>query len=334
MKNKGWTVLRTKGIDSENVSLDFLYGLGDKDKIMLGTIYSDDDIINRRFSNYKACAYHSSDNGNNWSKVILGNGKFTCIASDGNRILAGLGINVYNETATFSDSSKIYYSPDKGVSWKPISAFKDFLIKDIFLSDSTVCILGMKRDDNSWSLKKTKDFGTSWQDVARVSMNHTSSLLAADNNLWSLDEVTNQMIKLSLSSGKVETVSLAENNFKPYLMRQFNNDIFIAGLSGQVATVYKYSNNQLHLVLRLNNLGKDDRYYPIDLFANKNRIVLLLGKRDNIGTAYYLYWNDLTLKEWAMEELPVYHFKPYSFIQGQIWGYNNGFLYYKSVVVQ
>lgn len=322
-KSLGWSTQKTNGVDGENVSLDFLLLLSRHNMLMLGTKYSDNDILNKKFSNYDVCLYRSVDDGKNWNKVVLGKGKFTSYAFEDNEILAAIGMNILDETAIFDDSSKICYSSDAGINWKVISVFKDFFTRNIYISsDSTFYILGSSKDANSWDLKKTSDLGANWMQVKTIPFSYSSPVIFGET-LWAVNSATKQLIKVPLRDERIENINLPAGDFMPYFISAAPQGVFVSGLSNHIPVVYKFVDNKFQKVFEIG----DKDMYPLDISISDDRILLLLGRRDNIGTSYVLYWKSISGQDWVKEEVPVYYFKPYSFFDNGILGYRNGILY-------
>lgn len=326
MKKSTWVITKTQGIDQRNISLDFLLLLDEKNKILLGTTYTDHDIINRRFDNYAASIFLSSDNGKHWRKTILDRGKFTAFAFSDSLVYLAVGSNISNETANFNDNASLYLSSNKGVDWNKVAGFSNFYIRDIFLKNNDLYLIGTNKNDDFWTLKKSADKGATWQDVSKLSLGDITPVVL-DNSLWMLNATSQQLTEISLEGGSVKHISLSIEGFRPYFLSQANNGVIVAGVLNDKTVVFKYSNGKFLKVLQVDETGK----YPVHLAINENNATLLLGKRDNIGTTYFIYSKRMDSENWYLEELPVYYFKPYSFSNNQIWGYNNGLLYSKDL---
>jgi hypothetical protein len=58
-----WKIIKTKGIQEENISFDFMSFLNKDSALLLGSSYTDDNLINKRFEEFDAVVYHSNDGG-------------------------------------------------------------------------------------------------------------------------------------------------------------------------------------------------------------------------------------------------------------------------------
>ncbi|RPE05910.1 hypothetical protein EGT74_26505 [Chitinophaga lutea] len=324
-KKTGWNIVKTAGVDTENASLDFMI-VNKSYQLILGSKYTDSDIVSRRFNNYDACIYRSENNGKNWTRKTIGKGKFTSYTVGNNRVFVALGINTKNETALFNDSAKIYCSMDEGRSWKEIAAYKDCHIKSIFIAeDSSVYILGIGKNDNYWILRRTANNGITWSEEMKVLIDY-GTLVFFNKALWCINESTKKLIRLSLSDGRVDSFGFPERDFKPLFVRQNMESVLVIGELTQTPMVYKFGDGKFETIMQYGDKNK----YPVDLFSYRNQLVLLLGERAGLGVQYYLYWKNELTNAWSAEEMPAKYFKPYAFYEDSFWGYNGGHLYQKT----
>jgi hypothetical protein len=55
--------------------------------------------------------------------------------------------------------------------------------------------------------------------------------------------------------------------------------------------------------------------------------MLLVGEQNSIGVIYTVYYKNWQDNYWNKTSVPSSYFKPYTFIENQIWGYSYGKFY-------
>jgi phosphoribosyl-AMP cyclohydrolase len=74
MKKQEWEIINANGINEENKVFDFLLFLNKENAVLLGSGYSDEDLLQRKFDEFKTVIYYSTDTGRSWNKRDLGKG--------------------------------------------------------------------------------------------------------------------------------------------------------------------------------------------------------------------------------------------------------------------
>jgi hypothetical protein len=329
--NKGnWDIIHAKGINGENKSFDFLLFMNSKSALMLGSGYSDDDIINKKFNNINAVLYYSKNGGLDWVENILGKGQFTSYTVKDSLVFIAKTINTANsKDASFSDSAKIYFSKDFGVSWSEISSFNKFFVRDMFsLSEKEMYLIGKRNNESFWTLNKTMDRGLTWNEVGKIT-NEINSPVEFNRYLFYLSQKDQKhLMKISLSTGKAEYIDLGNNEFAPYFLTVINNELYVTGLLKNRVTIYKL--DPAHPELQyVSNIAENDKF-PIYLHSIKNKLILFIGERNSIGVSYFIYSAQDEQNGWNVNPVPSSYFKPFVFFENEAWGYSYDAKFYKS----
>jgi photosystem II stability/assembly factor-like uncharacterized protein len=241
--------------------------------------------------------YISKDNGKSWnihSKIILPIDLSTLFENSKSQLIAK------NLTSGYRDSSYMYSSIDKGITWKQIflsdTSKQGFAFRGIII-DSTIYAI-----DKNFQFFKSIDLGKSWtylndftQELkdtsiityySALNINNKTYFFTKSNNIFKYDEIKN---KLSL-------IYKPKLNINYFTFRDENIQIF----SGDISYLANFENLDV-----LNNKITNSIPTFRDLLMYKsilsptNRLILICNFDYGMGTkAYYSNNNLLTFHEY------------------------------------
>lgn len=332
MIEKGWKIIHSKGIQGDNATFDYLLFDSNISALLFGSEFTDDNLINKNFKDFNAIVYSSKDSGNSWTKKVLGKGEFTSYAEKENNVFIALKKIPAGDQSNDSDSTLIYYSDNFGDSWKKICTFEGFYIRNIFCpSEKELYVIGKKESETYWTILLSANGGASWNKIGDLPKDMYSPIMT-NGHLFYLAHRDSSAINIySFSDSSVGKINVADQNFKTYLLSLVNGSLYLSGKSGMRTLIYKvqFGNNQLNLVSTL-----DEDKFPVGFFVTDKKLFLLLGERNSIGVAYYLYSKEDKARMWKINPIPSPYFKPFCFTGKFIWGYSYDGKFYEMTLTE
>ncbi len=256
-------------------------------------------------SNYQTVLFKTQDGGLSFKKSTLGKGSLEKIVSDTQN-------NLYTIKTTYEPDSintQKYYilkSTDLGESWKEISDFKTYKVKNIQFYDELKGIVCVDEEETGYLALKTIDGGVTWKEfyIDSKEVNILDLTFINENELFTglNTEGIIQTATIAFDTGKVKihTCDLPEGHSFSSFFKDGNT---------LYSEVYKYAPNESHqLMLYNHNTQKLVKYdftssgeeLSLGITISGNYIGLL---RQDSGKTYYFYSND-SGKNWIKEELP------------------------------
>lgn len=321
-----WKIIKAKGIQNENISLSFLSIINYDSAILLGSSYSDNDLLNKRFDEFNAVGYGTFNGGSNWKEIKIGKGRFSAFTRRGDFLVASVVLE--NDRM---ESSTIYSSKDLGKTWESVSKIENFFVRDVFLDNKEdIFFIGKNSGSQHWNLFKYSSTKFQWEKLAEIGTDITGIPAVMNNDIFFIcrNKSEYSIKEISLATGQVKNLRLINSFFRPFLLSSNNNDLYITGRIGDSTLIQKYGSNDTTSIELFPPI-QDRNQFPVGLHFIKNQSILLVGNKNSLGVTYSIYIKKPEKVQWEKIEVPSSIFAPFAFYNNIIWGYSgNNQIYY------
>ena len=320
VQNK-WNIIHGEGIKADNTTFKSLF-FDHMNALLIGSSYTNEDVINKRFNNFNAIVYSSADGGHNWSERDLGKGEFTSCCAKDSFVCTSLRKSSGNFLSPSpEDSTFVYFSKDLGKNWELMSKLNDFFIQNIFfVSDKKIVLIGKKSKEKDWTILITSNRGLTWTRKGEMSADSHSPTISNGSLFYLLHKYPQKVIMFSIDQDKTDTITIQDSKFKSYLLSVTNNQLYIFGNSTSKIDIYNLGIDAV--TFKYVTSIKEDKF-PIQIYSLADRLILLLGSRNSVGVTYSVYVQKNHNGNWAKIPVPTSVFKPYAFSNENLWGYSN-----------
>lgn len=317
-----WSIIHGAGITADNSSFKFLVFSQHRNALLMGSSWTDRDLINKQFNNFNAVAYSSVDSAHNWAKIDFGKGELTSCASKDSFICSTLRRFPDNTLSpSKDDSTLVYFSNDFGKKWQLISKLNDLYVQRSFVQSSKeVVIVGKKGNGKEWTIEKTSDQGLTWMPVGELP-GDMYSLTLLDDDLFCLSHKNPYVIlKMSLKKKTVNTISISDSSSKPYMLCATNNELYLCNSTAEKLDIYTVNNEDFSFKYIA---SVQESKFPVAIYSSPNRLTLILGSRNSVGVTYSVYSRQNHNKKWNKTSVPTALFDPFNFDGENLVGYSN-----------
>ncbi|HWH63284.1 MAG TPA: hypothetical protein VNS50_08425 [Ginsengibacter sp.] len=278
-----------KGLKNKNEEFMNMVFVDKNEGFLLGTNYSDEIILNKKFNEQNAVIYKTEDGGKSWTEHVVGKGYFIDGGYAGKMIYA-IANTPSSKYYGFIDSSSLYSSFDSGMTWKLVNSFPN-LVKEIKFVDSRVGFAILKDQTNNrlnWKLMRTLDGGANWEICFQA--NQIEKLLFYEKTLWLLFWDENN--RCSLLHFEIDSCSpqfeLLPEGFKPSVLIPdlIENKICLAG--GLNDSVFVLRRDAQNMFTRIPVKDGKDLFVKYTYVSGK-KIALILGEIRASDVKYSMY---------------------------------------------
>ncbi len=317
---KKWKVIQTKELKKMNEDFASFLFINNNDGFLFGTNYTDDILLNKKFNEFNAVVYKTTDGGFTWVGKNICKGQFVSSFNINDTIFC-LAVNSSNEAYGDINKSMLFASYNKGEDWFFVSEFP-FFVKNVFFTSGSTGFAVAKniKDNGAWHIFKTKDGGKTWKDAFEVDDIIEPHLY--DSELWFLGRGisgANKLLRINLHTLSISDEALPAG-LDPEKFFLKDSDLFIVGFINSKMVLF--TRNEEHGFNKIREFSDED-LFPKHLFVSDRTITVIAGKMKRLSVDYVVFSSQNDGKSWVENKLPIPdYFNPVAFYNGRIWGYS------------
>jgi hypothetical protein len=313
-----WKSYLGKGLKESNEEFNKFLFLNEANALLLGTNYTDEVILQKKFDQQNAVVYRSSDSAKSWSETVIGKGRLRDAVYVNDVIFA-----LSNRTEKGNENSIVYISRDKGFSWDTLTVFP-LMVRDIVFADSLNGIVVCKDSSSKkrWTVLQTINGGKHWSKILEE------------------DDVTNVVFfkesvsyVTTLDNGQ-ETVASFDIPFKSKKLRNLpieyehrvitiddKGKLWVAAINMKLKSISILSINENGSYSNI-EVESADGCFPVSFSIKDEKISILAGKV-NGGIVDYKFFQTINGGlNWVDEVPPISSYmNPIAYYKQSIWAY-------------
>lgn len=292
-------VIQGKGLSEVGVGFNDMILMDDKRAYLFGDKMGEVTWNSDRTANSinTALIFETQDRGQSWDTIILGEGRILKANCFNGELYATKWNDNLNE-------SIIYKLNQKDSKWNEYDQLNVF-VRDLLLFKDGYGLIAASDSTEEFNLYETKDNGVNWSILQRL--HRISQPLFKEDKVLYLSHVGDDSIvnyNVLVHYDLVKKTSIIEElpvGFKAYLMVEYKNQLYFAGIVNDDVIIYKRTGrSQFKSIYKL-NLGT--RIFPQRLHVFGREILLLVGERESLYIKNHLFRSFDAGETWVEENL-------------------------------
>lgn len=297
-----WESFLGKGLKKSNEEFSRFLFLDDRNALLIGTNYTDEILLQKKFDQQNAVVYRSGDSAKSWSEIVVGNGRLRDLIYVDNVIFT-LSNQMKDDN---EEISTIYFSRDKGLSWDFLTSFP-FMVRDLVFVDSLNGLIVCKdiASDKSWTILQTNNGGRSWSKI--LEDDEIKSIVGFRKSVYyltTLDNGSEAIVEFDIPFNLKRTLNLPLG----YEYRIANNDdagkLWLSRINKKTKMISIVSMNERGDLSGI-EVQSAKGYFPVFMNVKGERFSIIAGKTGGGSVDYKFFQTINGGQDWISEVPPI-----------------------------